>query len=177
MTLTGKTVAIFVAEYYEDMEFWYPRYRMIEEGAAVVVIGARLDTFHSKHGIPAEADLAASDASVDAFDVLIIPGGYAPDHMRRSPDMVAFTRNLYLAGKTVAAICHGGWMLVSARILEGRKATSFYSIKDDLTNSGAQWVDEPVVRDGTLITSRFPADLPAFCRTIIETVSRAGRPV
>jgi len=171
MKLTGKKIALFLAEYYEDLEFWYPRYRMMEEGATIVAISAKVETYHSKHGLPAKADRAIYDVTPEEFDALIIPGGYAPDHMRRSPEMLRFTSAIHQQEKLVAAICHGPWMLVSAGILKNKKATSFYSIKDDLTNAGAEWVDEPVVRDGMLITSRHPGDLPDFCRTIIDTLA------
>ncbi|MGZ4959032.1 MAG: type 1 glutamine amidotransferase domain-containing protein [Methylomonas sp.] len=171
MKLTGMKIAVFVAEYYEDLEFWYPHYRMMEEGAAIVVIGAEKETYHSKHGLPAKADRAIDDVMPEEFDALIIPGGYAPDHMRRSPEMIRFTSAIHHQGKLVAAICHAGWMLVSAGLLKNKIATSFYSIKDDLTNAGAEWVDEPVVRDGMLITSRHPGDLPDFCRAIIDALA------
>ncbi|MBU2569222.1 MAG: type 1 glutamine amidotransferase [Gammaproteobacteria bacterium] len=171
MKLAGKKIALFLAEYYEDLEFWYPRYRMMEEGAEIVVISVEIKTYRSKHGLPAKANRVICDVTPEEFDALIIPGGYAPDHMRRSPEMLRFTYAIHQQEKLVAAICHGPWVLVSAGILKNKKATSFYSIKDDLTNAGAEWVDEPVVRDGMLITSRRPGDLPDFCRTIIDTLA------
>jgi len=172
--LEGKRVAILVEDQYQELEFWYPFYRLKEAGAEVRVVGTgRSDVFKSKLGYPAPADLAASDAKVDEFDAVIIPGGYAPDLMRRSADMVRFVHDMDGARKTVAAICHAGWMLVSARIVAGRRATCFSSVRDDLEAAGANWVDEPVVVDGNLVTSRMPQDLPDFCRTIIETLTRA----
>ncbi len=171
MTLNGRNIAILVADYYEDMEFWYPYYRLKEEGAEVTVIGAEQSTFSSKHGLPAKTDIAVTDANIDDFQALIIPGGYAPDHMRRSPSLIEFVREMFVGTKVIAAICHAGWVLASAGIVNGKRITSFYSIKDDLVNAGGNWVDEEVVRDGTLITSRNPNDLPAFCKTIIETIN------
>ncbi|MEW6488257.1 MAG: type 1 glutamine amidotransferase domain-containing protein [Thermodesulfobacteriota bacterium] len=170
MRLKGRKVALFLENLYEDQEFWYPYQRLREEGAEVTAIAPRADTYHSKHGMPAKADLAVDKAKVGHFDALVIPGGYAPDHMRRVPAMVAFVREMHDQGKVVAAICHAGWMLASAGILKGRKVTSFFAIKDDLVNAGAEWVDQEVVRDGNLITSRKPDDLPAFCRTLIEAL-------
>lgn len=171
MSLKGKKTAVFLENIYEDAEFWYPYYRLKEEGADVVSVAPRRGTYKSKHGYPAEADQAIDAVKTDEFNALIIPGGYAPDHMRRIPKMVEFTRKMYEEGKVIAAICHGGWMLASAGILKGKKVTSFFAIRDDLVNAGAEWKDEAVVKDGNLITSRMPGDLPSFCRAIIESLS------
>jgi protease I len=171
MRLKGKRIALFVEDVYEDQEFWYPYQRMREEGAEVTVIGPRAASYASKHGAPAEAELAIDQANARNFDALIIPGGYAPDRMRRVPAMVGFVREMHEEGKVVAAICHAGWMLASAGVVRGRKVTSFFSIRDDLVNAGAEWEDREVVRDGNLITSRRPDDLPAFCASIIEALA------
>lgn len=171
MKLQGKKIALFVADIYEDTEYWYPFYRMKEEGAKVVTIGPEAQEYSSKHGVPAKADRSIQDVKPEDFDALIIPGGYSPDQMRRVPEMVAFVRDLHGQGKPVAAICHAGWMLASAGIVKGRRATSFFSIRDDMENAGAHWVDEEVVEDSGIITSRFPPDLPAFCRTIIQALA------
>ncbi len=174
MELEGKQVAVLVEDEYQVIELWYPYYRMKEAGAEVKLVGTgRSESFKSKHGYPAKADLNASDAKVEDFDAVIIPGGYAPDLMRRSADMIRFVREMDAAGKPVAAICHAGWMLVSAKIISGRDATCFYSIKDDLVAAGARWHDEAVVVDGNLITSRVPEDLPAFCRAIVGALAPA----
>lgn len=171
MRLIGKKLALFLADLYEEREFWYPYYRMQEEGASIVVVGAKLGSHRGKHGLPATVDRAIDDVSAADFDGLIIPGGYAPDHMRRNSEMVGFTRDIHQRGKLVAAICHAGWMLVSAGLLRGRRATSYAAIRDDMVNAGAEWVDEPVVEDGLIITSRHPGDLPEFCRAIIDSLS------
>ncbi len=171
MKLSGKKVALLVAELYQELEYWYPYYRLLEEGAEVVTVGPEARTYRSKLGYPAEAKLAAERAKAEDFDALVIPGGYAPDMMRRDPAMVQLVREIHRQGKPVAAICHAGWMPASAGILSGKRVTSFFAIKDDLVNAGAQWVDQEVVRDGNLITSRTPEDLPAFCRAIIEALS------
>lgn len=172
MRLSGKRVAILAENNYQDLELWYPLLRLQEEGAEVKVVGTgSAETYTSKHGYPVTADVTADRVSADEFDAVIIPGGYAPDLMRRYPAMVRLVREAFQQGKIVAAICHAGWMLVSADVLRGRRATSFFAIKDDMVNAGAEWVDEEVVRDGNLITSRMPSDLPAFCRTIIIALS------
>jgi protease I len=172
MKLEGKNIALFVEKLYEDLEFWYPYYRMKEEGAKVVVIAPEANTSYSgKHGVPARSDRAIHEVKPDEFDALIIPGGYSPDHMRRTLAMVEFVKNMHVQGKIVAAICHGGWMLASAGIVKGRKITGFYSIKDDLIHAGAEWVDQEVVNESGIITSRTPSDLPAFCKVIITALS------
>lgn len=171
MSLQGKKIAIFIADYYEDLEFWYPKIRMKEAGAEVVVIGPKAEEYTGKNGLKATADLAIHDAKTGTYDALIIPGGYSPDHMRRHHEMVDFVRETNKSGKVIAAICHAGWMLASAEILKGKRVTSFFSIKDDLIHAGAEWVDQEAVKDGNLITSRNPGDLPAFCKAIISSLS------
>ena len=174
MKLAGKRIAILAENMYQEMELWVPYYRLKEEGADVKVVGAGgAKTFTSKHGYPVNADVQAEQVKAVEFDAVIVPGGYAPDLMRRHPAMVALVREAAQQGKLVAAICHAGWMLVSAGILKGRKATSFFSIKDDLVAAGADWVDQEVVVDGNLITSRRPDDLPAFCRAIVAALSKS----
>ena len=170
MSLKGKKIALFLDTLYNEMEFWYPYYRMKEEGAEVVVIASKKGTYTSKIEMPATADTDINSVNPDDFSALIIPGGYAPDHMRRIPEMVNFVKSMHKSGKVIAAICHAGWMLASAGIVKGKTVTSFFAIRDDLVNAGAHWVDREVVKDGNLITSRTPADLPAFCRTIIDAL-------
>ncbi len=171
MGLEGKRIAIFLEQIYEDPEFWYPYYRFLEAGAEVTVIAPEVKVYQSKHGYPAKADLAAADAKAGDYDAVIIPGGYSPDHMRRSKAMVDLLQQAYDQGKIVASICHGPWMLASVGAVKGKKVTSFFSIKDDLVNAGADYVDREVVRDGNVITSRTPADLPAFCKEIIAALN------
>ncbi len=168
MDCKGKKIAILVETLYNELEFWYPYYRLKEAGATVVVVGSgSADTYKSKVGLPVDVDASADQVTAADFDGVIIPGGYAPDYMRRHASMVKLVKGLNTAGKLVAAICHAGWMLVSADIVRGRRITSYYSIKDDLVNAGGNWVDEAVVVDGNLVTSRTPDDLPAFMRAII----------
>lgn len=174
--LSGMRVAILVADLYQEMELWYPLYRLREAGAETVLVGPQADqTYQSKHGYPAKAQRSGADVSADDFDAVIVPGGYAPDHMRRDPALVALVREADARGKVVAAICHAGWMLVSAGIARGRRVTCFHSIKDDVIAAGGHYEDSPVVRDGNLITSRQPDDLPAFCAAIIEALAASHR--
>jgi protease I len=174
MKLQGKRIAILAENMYQEMELWVPYYRLREEGAEVKVVGAAgAKPYTSKHGYPVTVDVQADQVKAVEFDAVIVPGGYAPDMMRRHPAMVALVREATQQGKVVAAICHAGWMLVSAGVLKGRKATSFFSIKDDLVAAGADWQDAEVVVDGNLITSRNPNDIPAFCRAIVASLSKS----
>ncbi len=171
MEKQGKRVIILVEEMYNEFEFWYPLYRLREAGVEVVVVGSgSADTYKSKYGLPCKVDTSADQVSGTDFDGIIIPGGYAPDHMRRYPLMVKLVKDLFEAEKVVAAICHAGWMLASAEIVGGRNVTGFFAIKDDLIHAGANYVDQEVVVDGNLITSRTPDDLPAFMRAILEAL-------
>ncbi len=171
MELTGKRIAIMLEDLYEDPEYWYPYYRFQEAGAEVVAVAPEKKVYTSKHGYPAAAHVTPQEAGPSRFDAVIVPGGYSPDRMRRSPEMVEFLGEAFRLGKVVAAICHGPWMLASAGALQGKKVTSFFSIRDDLVNAGASFSDQPVVRDGNVITSRKPDDLPHFCREIIKALT------
>ena len=172
MRLKGKKVAVLAEEIYQEMELWVPYYRLKEEGADVKIVAPEKKTYNSKLGYPVNADVAAADVSAKDFDGVVIPGGYAPDMMRRYPAMLSLVRDCFNQGKPVAAICHAGWVPASAGILKGKKATCFFSIKDDVINAGAKYVDEEVVVDGNLITSRTPADLPAFCRELVKALEK-----
>ena len=168
MDSINRKMIILVEHMFNDQEFWYPYYRLKEAGALVTVVGSgSAETYQSKAGLPVTVDTTADKVTVADFDGVVIPGGYAPDHMRRYPAMVDLVKGFAEAGKLVAAICHAGWMLVSADIIRGRTVTSYFSIKDDLVNAGCNWVDKAVVVDGSLVTSRTPDDLPAFMRAII----------
>ena len=173
MRLKGKRVILLVENLYQDLELWVPYYRLKEEGAEVTLVGSGSSrTFAGKYGYPIEVDKEAKEIDMLKYDGVVIPGGYAPDVMRRYPEMVKIVKEAYQEGKMIAAICHAGWMLVSAGILKGKKVTGFIAIKDDLVNAGAEYVDAEVVRDGNLITSRKPDDLPAFCREIIAALAK-----
>jgi protease I len=172
MRLKGKRVAVLAEEIYQEMELWVPYYRLKEEGADVKIVAPVKQTYKSKLGYPVNADVAAADVSAKDFDGVVIPGGYAPDMMRRYPAILSLVRDCFNQGKPVAAICHAGWVPASAGILKGKTATCFFAIKDDLINAGAKYVDEEVVVDGNLITSRTPADLPAFCRELVKALEK-----
>jgi len=173
MRLKGKKLVLLVENNYQDLELWVPYYRLKEEGAQVTVVGSGSSkTYTSKNGYPIDAEKEAKEIDISKYDGIVIPGGYAPDMMRRYPEMVKMVRDAHQKGKVIAAICHAGWMLASAGILKGKRVTGFFAIKDDLINAGANYVDEEVVRDGNLITSRKPDDLPAFCRETIDALAK-----
>src|SRR2546428_1817382 len=171
--LTGKKIAILAEDLYEDTELWYPYYRLLEAGAEVKIVGSGgAESFKSKHALPVVPDLSIDRTSAAEFDAVVIPGGYSPDLMRRKPAMVEFVREMDKAGKPVAAICHAGWMLISAGIVKGRRATAFFSIKDDMVAAGAPYEEEAVVVDGKLVTSRRSAGLPHIVPSLIRGLSR-----
>ena len=169
MRLSGTRVALLIEDDYQELEAWYPKLRLEEEGAEVVVVGSGTKSVYaSKLGYEMEADRAARDVSADEFDAVVVPGGFAPDHMRLHPEMAGLVRDVHASGRLVASICHGGWILVSAGVLRGRRATGYTPIRDDVENAGGTWVDESVVIDGNVITSRTPPDLPDFARALVE---------
>jgi protease I len=174
MELSGKRAAVLVEQMYQEMEVWYPVYRLREAGCKVTLVGTEAGTtYASKLGYPVKSEKAARDVSANDFDLLVIPGGYSPDYMRRCEPMVRLVSTMAEQGKPVAAICHGPWMLCSTQALKGRKATCFFAIKDDVINAGATYVDAEVVRDGNIITSRKPDDLPAFMQAILQAAREA----
>ncbi len=176
MELGGKRIAIFVDQSYQELEVWYPYYRLREAGAEVVTVGAAAgETYPSKYGYPVTAQKSYDDVDAADFDGVVVPGGYAPDHIRRHEKAIRFVKEIDAQGKLVASICHGLWVLCSAGVLKGKRATCFFAIKDDVINAGARYLDAEVVVDGNLVTSRKPDDLPAFCRAAIQVL--AGAPV
>jgi protease I len=164
-----KKIALLVEDYYQVTEVWYPYYRLKEAGYTVLFVGpGTKGEYKSKEGYPVIEEMTMKKLSSKDFDGVVVPGGFAPDMLRRYPEMTGFVKELFDQKKLVAAICHAGWVLVSAQILKGKKATCTSAIKDDIINAGAVYSDEEVVVDGNLITSRKPDDLPAFCREIIK---------
>ena len=160
-----------IDEMYQTLEAWFPYYRFREAGFDVDFVAAEAKKeYHSKEGYLCLSDIAARDADAGDYDCMVVPGGFAPDFMRRSPDVVKFANDMVNAGKVIAAICHGGWLLCSTGIYKGKKATCFMAIKDDIKNAGAEYVDAECVVDGNLITSRKPDDLPAFCTEILRAL-------
>jgi protease I len=164
-----KRIAVLVEDNYQVLEVWYPYLRLKEAGFETVFVGTGKKKKHeSKEGYPVEEEISIKEAKVSDFDGVVIPGGYAPDILRRFSEINEFVRNMSEEGKLVAAICHAGSVLVSANVLRGKEATCFFAIKDDIENAGARFIDKEVVVDGNLITSRNPYDLPSFCREIIK---------
>ncbi len=162
-------ILILVDDIYEDLEFWYPRIRLEEAGFRVIVAGpAAAHSYKGKHGYPCKSDISFQEINNKDFMGVIIPGGYAPDRIRRHKEVLEAVHQFDKENKLVAFICHAGWVACSAKILKGRKATSFSGIKDDLENAGAHWTDEAVVVDSNLISSRCPSDLPVFLKAILH---------
>ncbi len=173
--LAGKKILAFVGDIYEDLELCYPRLRLIEAGAQFVMAGqeAAGTKYSGKHSYPAVSDRSLVDVKSSDFDGLVVPGGFMPDKLRRDPVVLRLVREFAEAGKCVAAICHGGWIPISAGVYRGVRVTGSPGIKDDLINAGAHWEDCEVVVDRNYISSRKPDDLPAFCREIIKFVSKS----
>ncbi len=167
----SKTIAIYADIMYQEMELWYPLYRLQEAGITVVVAAAEAGkTYSSKLGYPVRSEVTYHDLDPKQFDGVIVPGGFAPDYMRRHVDAATFVKTMDAQGKLTAAICHGPWMLCQADVLRGRQATSFFAIKTDVINAGAEWLDAEVVRDRNLVTSRKPEDLPAFMKASLAVI-------
>lgn len=173
MPQESSQIAILVEDHYQVLEVWYPILRLAEEGVKVKTIGTGgKDTYVSKEGYPIKVDTSIQKARVQDFDGVIIPGGWAPDFLRRYEAVVNFVKRLYVDGRVVASICHGGWLLVSADIARGNKVTSFFAIKDDLIAAGGIYLDREVVVDKNLVTARKPEDLPRFVAEIIKLLRK-----
>ncbi len=172
MRLQGKTIGYFVAQEVEDLEFWVPVMRLREEGARVIVIGLDTQTVHGKHGLEITPDVSIAEApSAASLDGLVIPGGWAPDKLRRNQAILQLVRDMHASNKIIGTICHGGWVPISAGIMRGHKATGSKGIKDDITNAGGIWVDEAAFREGNLVWGRVVEDIPAFCRELVAALA------
>lgn len=170
--LSGKTVAVLIEEQYQELEVWAPYFRLKEEGAKALLVGQeRGKTYKGKFGYPAVAEADYRDVSAKTLDGVVVPGGFAPDFMRRYPEPAKLVADVFKADKVVASICHGAWLLASADVLRGRAATCFYAISADVKNAGAEYVDAEVVVDKNLITSRKPEDIPAFCAALVKALA------
>lgn len=169
--LTGKKIALFIEQRFNEHEFIYPYYRLQEAGAAVIVAGNMAKEHTGEHGLKAWTEAAFSELDPNRLDGIVIAGGYGPDLMRKNKDCLKLVQALHQQQKTIAFICHAGWVPISAGILKGKKATSTLSIKDDMLNAGCQWEDNPVVIDGNLISSRGPHDLPRFAAAVVNALS------
>lgn len=172
LPLHGKRILIFVGDVYEDLELWYPRLRLLEAGAEVVVAGPEAQQCYAgKNGYPCISEIAIAAAREPDFAGVVVPGGFMPDKLRRDPQVLELVRQFAGAGKLVAAICHGGWIPISAGVYRGVRVTGSLGIKDDLVNAGALWEDQPVVVDRHFVSSRKPEDLPDFCRGILDVLT------
>lgn len=177
MRLTDKRIAILVAEGVEDLEYYVPLMRLQEEGAELISAGVDLRTVHGKHGLEITPTVRVDSLRSSDLFAVIIPGGWAPDKLRRDPAVTGLIRDMNTARKTIGIICHGGLVAISAGIVRGRKATGSLGIKDDLVNAGARWVDEAAFREDHLVWGRIVADIPAFCRELVAAlIDEAGRP-
>ncbi|WP_449537926.1 type 1 glutamine amidotransferase domain-containing protein [Ferdinandcohnia sp. Marseille-Q9671] len=173
MRLKGKKVIALVHHDFEDLELWYPVLRLREEGAIVDLVGEKGNQkYIGKYGVPAESEYAYSDIKAAEYDAILVPGGWAPDKIRRFPEVLTMLQQMEEDKKPIGQICHAGWVLISAKILEGKKVTSTPGIKDDMENAGATWYDEPVVTDGHLVSSRRPPDLPDYMREFIKVLEQ-----
>jgi protease I len=173
--LHGRSIVVLLAEGFEDLEFWVTVMRLREEDAEVTIAGLETQPVHGKNALEATADIQVEQASADAFDAVVVPGGWAPDKLRRSDAVKDLVRKTYHQGKVVGLICHAGLVGISAGIVEGRRATGSLGIKDDLVNAGATWVDEPAFQDGNLVWGRVVEDIPAFCRELVAAIEANRR--
>ncbi|SMO70256.1 type 1 glutamine amidotransferase domain-containing protein [Melghirimyces algeriensis] len=173
MRLKDKSVVCFVDHEFEDLELWYPIIRLQEEGATVHLAGPQAKTgYRGKYGVPATSDKSYAELDSNAYHGVLVPGGWAPDKIRRSTEVLQFVREMDQAKKPIGQICHAGWVLISAGILAGRNVTSTPGIKDDMTNAGAKWVDEPVVIDHNLVSSRRPPDLALYAKAFCDLLAK-----
>ena len=171
MRLDGKKIVVLVAEGFEDLEYWVTVMRLQEEGAEVISVGTGLDPVYGKNALQAQPDATAEDVDASELDGIVIPGGWAPDKLRRYPEITGLVRAVHEAGKTVGIICHGGLVAISAGIVDGVRATGSLGIKDDLENAGATWVDKPAFREGNLVWGRVVPDIPPFCRELVAALA------
>ncbi|MGY4690057.1 type 1 glutamine amidotransferase domain-containing protein [Salibacterium sp. K-3] len=173
MSLQGKQIIALVDDDFEDLELWVPVMRLREEGVRVVLTGSEKDkTYKGKHGVPAETEASFDDISGSAFDGILVPGGWAPDKLRRYPEVIEMVQHMEEHQKLIGQICHAGWVLVSADVLKNKNVTSTPGIKDDMKNAGAHWYDKEVIVDGHVVSSRRPPDIPAYTRALVETLHR-----
>jgi protease I len=173
LLLKNKKVIQLVSHDFEDLELWYPVLRLREEGAIVHIVGEYKDEeYIGKYGVPIVTDLAFKDVDPNDYDAILVPGGWSPDKLRRFEEVLDIVRNMNKQQKPIGQICHAGWVLISANILKAKKVTSTPGIKDDMMNAGSTWLDEPVVVDGNLISSRRPPDLPDYMREFIKVLGK-----
>ncbi|MFJ8069075.1 type 1 glutamine amidotransferase domain-containing protein [Peribacillus sp. NPDC096447] len=174
MRLAGKKIISLVHHDFEDLELWYPILRLKEEGAIVHLAGENAnETYIGKYGVPAISDYEYGSIKAEEYDAILVPGGWAPDKIRRFPEVISLIQSMEDSKKPIGQICHAGWVLISAKILQGKNVTSTPGIKDDMENAGATWIDKPVVVDGNLVSSRRPPDLPDYLRELINVIEKS----
>ncbi|MCR4428556.1 MAG: type 1 glutamine amidotransferase [Caldiserica bacterium] len=166
-----KKVGVLIADMFNEFEVIYPYYRLLEEGYEALLVGPEKKEYKSKAGLAMEADRGSSEVKPEQIEGILIPGGFAPDFLRRDPKIISLVRAVFDLGKPVASICHGAWVIISAGIVRGKKVTGFFAVKDDLVNAGGIFLDEPLVVDGNLISSRKPEDLPLFMKEFLRQLS------
>ncbi|MEI2663304.1 type 1 glutamine amidotransferase domain-containing protein [Rossellomorea sp. LJF3] len=173
MKLVGKKIIQLVSADFEDLELWYPVLRLREEGATVHIVGEKAnEEYIGKYGVPIVSEYAFKDINPEDYDAILVPGGWSPDKLRRYEEVIAMVKSMDERKKPIGQICHAGWVLISAKILKGVKVTSTPGIKDDMENAGAIWMNEPVVTDGHIVSSRRPPDLPDYMREFIDTLAK-----
>ncbi|MCA0148127.1 MULTISPECIES: type 1 glutamine amidotransferase domain-containing protein [Rossellomorea] len=173
MKLVGKKIIQLVSADFEDLELWYPVLRLREEGATVHIVGEKAnEEYIGKYGVPIVSEYAFKDINPENYDAILVPGGWSPDKLRRYEEVIAMVKSMDERKKPIGQICHAGWVLISAKILQGVKVTSTPGIKDDMENAGAIWMNEPVVTDGHIVSSRRPPDLPDYMREFIDTLAK-----
>ncbi|MCC5800705.1 type 1 glutamine amidotransferase domain-containing protein [Rossellomorea vietnamensis] len=173
MKLVGKKIIQLVSADFEDLELWYPVLRLREEGATVHIVGEKAnEEYIGKYGVPIVSEYAFKDINPEEYDAILVPGGWSPDKLRRYEEVIAMVKSMDERKKPIGQICHAGWVLISAKILQGVKVTSTPGIKDDMENAGAIWMNEPVVTDGHIVSSRRPPDLPDYMREFIDTLAK-----
>ena len=165
-----KRIIAIIEESFEDLELWYPVYRLREAGCTVDIVGPRKGLYHGKYGVPCDVQMTFDEVSADDYDGILVPGGWAPDKLRRYPAVLDLVRKMHADKKVIGQICHAGWVLASAEILEGRKVTSTPGIRDDLRHAGAVWLDEPCVVDGNLVSARRPPDIPEYEKQLVKVL-------
>lgn len=174
MTVESHRILMFVGDIYEDLELWYPKLRLIEAGAEVVIAGPQAETvYEGKNGYPCRSDVAINDVEPSDYTGLVVPGGFMPDKLRRDTKVLDLVKHFHQQEQLIAAICHGGWIPISAGVYQGVRVTGSLGIKDDLVNAGAVWEDAAVVVDRHFVCSRSPDDLPDFCKGILQVLSNA----
>lgn len=172
MKLKGKKIIALVHHEFEDLELWYPILRLREEGVVVHLAGEKAgEKYIGKYGVPAQSEVSFLEIKAKDYDGILVPGGWAPDKLRRFPEVLTLVQEMHSSKKVIGQICHAGWVLISAKILNGVKVTSTPGIKDDMENAGATWIDEPVVRDGHIVSSQRPPDLPPYMKEFINAFS------